>query len=124
MRHSTLFLITGILGLFFGLCTVLMPGAFYEFYGGILTDNGKYAAQLQGAAYLGFALLFFFAAKAGESKARTAIVVGAFIHFLIGLVVSLKWQIAGVVNAWGWTTVAIFALLSIGYLYLLLKGGE
>lgn len=124
MKLNTLFIITGILGLFFGLFLVLVPGPFYAFYGGELTDFGKNAAQLQGAAYLGYSLLFFFVLKATEIKARKAIVIGVLVHFIIGFVVSLKWQLAGVGNAWGWSTVAIFGLLSLGYLYSLIKGAE
>ncbi len=124
MKLNTLFIITGILGLFFGLLLVLIPGPFYAFYGQELTDSGKNAAQLQGAAYLGYALLLFFVLKAKEIKARKAIVIGLLVHFIIGFVVSLKWQLAGVVNAWGWSTVALFGLLSLGYLYSLIKGAE
>ena len=124
MKLNTLFIITGILGLFFGLLTVLMPGDFSEFYGGTLTDAGKFDTQLQGAAYLGVAFLLFFALKAKEAAARKAIVIGSLVHFVIGLVISLKWQLVGTVNVWGWSTVAIFALLALGYLYFLVKGFE
>jgi hypothetical protein len=124
MKLNTLFIITGILGLFFGLLLVLVPGPFYAFYGGELADFGKNAAQLQGAAYLGYSLLFFFVLKAKEIKARKAIVIGVLVHFIIGFVVSLKWQLAGVGNAWGWSTVALFGLFSLGYLYSLIKGAE
>lgn len=124
MKLNTLFIITGILGLFFGLLTVLVPGGFSEFYGGALTNAGKFDTQLQGAAYLGFAFLLFFALKAKEAAARKAIVIGSLVHFVIGIIISLKWQLAGAVNAWGWSTVAIFALLALGYLYFLLKGVE
>ena len=124
MKLNTLFIITGVLGLCFGVLTVLMPGGFSEFYGGSLTDSGKFDTQLQGAAYLGFAFLLFFALKAKEAAARKAIVIGSLVHFVIGLIISLKWQLAGIVNVWGWSTVTIFALLSLGYLYFLVKGVE
>ncbi len=124
MKLNVLFIITGILGLFFGILTLIIPGPFYAFYGGELTDFGKNAAQLQGAAYVGFALLLFLATKSKDVKARFAIVVGAIAQFIIGLIASLRWQLAGVGNAWGWSTIAIFALLSLGYLIFLIKGVE
>ncbi|MGD8540188.1 MAG: hypothetical protein PVI66_15860 [Candidatus Aminicenantes bacterium] len=124
MKLNTLFIITAILGLFFGLLTVLIPTGFSEFYGGTLTDAGKFDTQLLGAAYLGFAFLLFFALKAKEAAARKAIVIGSLVHFVIGFIISLKWQLAGTVNVWGWSTVAIFALLCLGYLYFLMKGAE
>jgi hypothetical protein len=124
MKLNTLFIITGILGLFFGLLTLLVPGGFSEFYGGSLTDAGKFDTQLQGAAYLGFAFLLFFVVKAKEAAARKAVVIGSIVHFVIGLIVSLKWQLAGTVNVWGWSTIIIFALLLLGYLYFFMKGVE
>ena len=124
MKLNSLFIINGILGLFFGFLIVLIPGGFYAFYGGELTAFGKEAAQLQGAAYLGFAMLLFFACKASDAKGRRAIVIGLLVHFIIGFIVSLKGQLAGIGNAWGWSTIAIFGLLSLGYLYFLVKGAE
>jgi hypothetical protein len=124
MKLNTLFFVTGILGLFFGLLTLLIPGGFSNFYGGELTDAGKFDTQLLGAAYIGVALLLFLATKAKEAKARMAIVTGMLAHFIIGFIVSLRWQILGTVNVWGWSTIAIFGLLSLGYLYFLIRGVE
>jgi hypothetical protein len=120
MKLNVLFIITAILGLFFGVLMLLIPGAFSEFYGGELTNAGKYNGQLVAAAYLGFATLLFIATKAKETKARQAIVMGSLVSFIVGLIISLRWQIIGEVNVWGWTTVGIFALLTLGYAYFLL----
>jgi len=121
MKLNVLFIITGILGLFFGIVQVIIPGQFSDFYGGELTDAGKFNGQLIGAAYIGLALLLFIATKSSEAKARQAIVIGSLVHFTIGLVISLRWQLLGVVNVWGWTTVGLFGLLSLGYLYFLVS---
>ncbi len=119
MKLNVLFIITGILGLFFGILQVIIPGQFSDFYGGALTDAGKFNGQLIGAAYIGVALLLFIVTKSSDAKARQAVVIGTLVHFVIGLAVSLRWQLLKVVNAWGWTTVGLFALLSLGYLYFL-----
>lgn len=119
MKLNVLFIITAILGLFFGILMLLIPGAFSEFYGGELTNAGKYNGQLVAAAYLGYATLLFIATKSKEAKARQAIIIGSFVHFIIGLIISLRWQILGEVNVWGWTTVGLFALLTLGYAYFL-----
>lgn len=119
MKLNVLFIINGILGLFFGVLMLLIPGAFSEFYGGELTNAGKYNGQLIAAAYLGYATLLFIATKAKEAKARQAIVIGSLVHFIIGLIISLRWQILGEVNAWGWTTVGLFGLLILAYGYFL-----
>ena len=117
MKLNVLFIITAILGLFFGILMLIIPGQFSDFYGGELTDAGKYNGQLIAAAYLGFSVLLLMATKAKEAKARQAIVLGSLVHYVIGLIISLRWQILGVVNVWGWTTVGLFALLALGYAY-------
>jgi hypothetical protein len=117
MKLNALFIITAILGLFFGILMLIIPGQFSDFYGGTLTNAGKYNGQLVAAAYLGFAALLLIATKAKEAKARQAIVMGSLVHFVVGLIISLRWQILGEVNVWGWTTVGLFALLSLGYAY-------
>ena len=124
MKLNTLFIIIGILGLFFGIVTVLIPGGFSAFYGGDLTEAGKLDTQLQGAAYLGFAILLFLVIKSKDAAARKAIVLGLFVMFVVGLVVSLKAQLAGIVNVWGWSTVAINGILSVCLLFFLMKGVE
>jgi hypothetical protein len=117
MKLNGLFIITAILGLFFGILMLIIPGQFFEFYGGELTNAGKYNGQLVAAAYLGFAALLLIATKAKEAKAQQAIIIGSLVHFIVGLIVSLRWQILGEVNVWGWTTVGIFGLLTLAYAY-------
>jgi hypothetical protein len=117
MKLNVLFIITAILGLFFGILMLIIPGQFSDFYGGTLTNAGKYNGQLVAAAYLGFAALLFLATKAKEAKARQAIVIGSLVHFIVGLIISLRWQILGEVNVWGWTTIGLFALLTLAYAY-------
>ena len=121
MKFKTVSIITGICGLFFGLLTLLVPGEFYAFYGGVLGDSGMNVAQLQGAAYLGFAMLLFFAAKVKDLAAQRAIAIGLSTHFVIGFIVTLKNQLAGNTNAWGWSTVAIFFVLAVAYFVVLMK---
>ena len=44
------------------------------------------------------------AIKSKDAAAQKAIVLGLLVIFVIGLVVSLKAQLAGFVNVWGWYT--------------------
>jgi len=124
MKLNTLFIIIVILGLFFGIVFVLMPGGAEEFYGGDVTEAGKVDLQLLGASFLGFAVLLFLATKSKEAAARKAIVLGLLVSFVIALVISLKAQLAGVFNVWGWSKVAIFSIISLCLLFFVIKGVE
>ena len=124
MKLNTLFIIIGILGLIFGAAFVLMPDGVEEFYGADVTEAGKVDLQLLGASFLGFAVLLFLATKSKEAAARKAIALGLLVSFVIGLVVSLKAQFAGVFNVWGWSKIAIFGIASLFLLFFLIKGVE
>lgn len=117
MKLSTLFTINAIVTLLFGLSFLLAPVAALAPYGVTTDETGILLARLLGGAFLNFAVLTWFARNAGESDARRAIVLSFAIGSAIGFVVSLLDQLAGRVNALGWSTVAIYLLFTLGYGY-------
>lgn len=66
---------------------------------------------------LGFAALSWSARSAPESEARRSIVLGSFVYSVLGFIVSLVSQLAGMVNALGWSTVVLFLLFALGFGY-------
>lgn len=117
MKLSTVFTANAVVTLLFGLGFTLVPATVLTLYGLTLSEGGLFVARLFGAALLGYAMLTWSARNTEESGARGAIVLGLFLGFAIGFIVSLAGQIAGVVNALGWSTVAIYLLLALGYGY-------
>ncbi|MFH1951949.1 MAG: hypothetical protein ABIL06_10065 [Pseudomonadota bacterium] len=117
MKLSTLMVINAVVALLFGLTFVLVAGALLSLYGITLSPGGLIVARLFGAALLGYAVLTYLARKAEESEARRAIVFALFISELIGFIVALVGQLSGAVNALGWSTVAIYLLLALGFGY-------
>ncbi len=77
----------------------------------------KYVAQLFGVSLVGFAFLTWSARNATDSDARKAIVLALFVSDGVGFIVALIGQFAGVVNSLGWSTVAIYLLLALGFGY-------
>ena len=59
----------------------------------------------------------WFARDAGESKARRGIVIALFVGDVLGFIVALLGQLSGVLNALGWSTVALYLLFALGYGY-------
>ena len=117
MKLSTMFIIYAIISAIFGLAFVFVPEASLALYGITLSPGGIPIARLFGAALLEFALLSWFARNAGDSEARKAIILALFIGEVIGFIVVLYGQLSGVVNALGWSTVAIYLLLALGFGY-------
>jgi hypothetical protein len=117
MKLGTVLTLNAIVAVLFGLGFVLVPGALTSLYGATLSAAGIYVARLFGAAVLGFAALAWFARDAQESVARRAIVLGLFVSWAVGLICALVGQLAGAVNALGWSTVVIYLLFALGLAY-------
>ena len=117
MKLSTVFTLNAIVAALFGLGFVLIPGTLTSLYGVTLNAGGIYVARLFGAAVLGFAALSWFARNTQESAARQAVVLGLFVQWAVGFVCALVGQLAGAVNALGWSTVVLYLLFALGYAY-------
>lgn len=121
MKLSTLMIIKAAVCIALGAVILIAPGWLYNLFGAPLDDAGKYAAREYGAALIGTFLLTWYARYAIDSKARRAIILDLFIYDAIGLVITLFAVINGVMNPLGWSIVALYGLLAIGYGYFWFK---
>lgn len=117
MKLKTLMTINAIVAIVFGVAFVIVPTQAYSLYDIAADEQLIYMGQLFGAALIGFALLTWMARNATDSDARKAIVLALFISNGIGFVVALIGQLGNVVNTLGWSTVAIYLLLALGFGY-------
>ncbi len=117
MKFSNLMVIKAIVCLVFGIPLLLVPGLLLSFYGITLGPGGVFMARVYGASLLGNLMLTWFARNAADSEARRAIVLDLFIYDAIGFVVALLVQLSGLMNVLGWSIVAIYLLLALGYGY-------
>ena len=117
MKLSTLLIINAVVAVLFGIAFMLVPDQVVSFYGVEATATLNYAGQLLGAAFVGFAVLTWSARNANDSTARRAIVLALFIGNAAGFAVALIGQVNNVVGALGWSSVAIYLLLALGYGY-------
>jgi len=119
VKLSTFMVINAIVAAVFGIAFVVAPGQATSLYGVAESAQLEYTAQLFGAALLAFGVLTWFARNAADSDARRAILRALFVGDGVGCVVALIGQLGGVVNAMGWSTVAIYFLLALGFGYFL-----
>jgi len=117
MRLSLLMTVNAIVAVVFGLAFVIAPGQAGALYGVTADAQFRYLAQLFGSALVGFGVLTWAARNAPATDARKAIVLALFVSEGLGFVLALLGQIAGVVNTMGWSTVAIYLLLALGFGY-------
>lgn len=117
MKLSHLMIVSAVVAVIFGIAFVLAAGSLMTLYGATLNPAGNLIAQLFGAALIGFAVVNWFARNAKEGEALQAIVLANLVSDTIGFILALLGQLAGVVNALGWSTVVIYLLLALGFAY-------
>ena len=117
MKLKTLMIINAIVAIVFGVIFVIVPAQVYSLYDITANEHLIYMGRLFGGTLIGFALLTWMARNATDSDARRAIVLALFISECIGFIVTLIGQINNVVNVLGWSSVAIYLLLALGFGY-------
>jgi len=115
MRLSTLLLFGGVLALVFGLGFLLVPRPMLTLYGVPTDPSVVLMARFFGAALVQIGLVLYLIRDVGDPRTQRGVVIGSFIGSVAGLVVALTGQFWGLVNQFGWSTVAIYALLTFGY---------
>jgi len=118
MRLSSLLVVAAIVGAAFGVAFVVASGPLLSVYGITLDKAGTLVAQLFGALLIGLAVLNWSARNVTDPEARQAVVYGNLVGDAIGFVVILIGQLAGIANAVGWSSVAIYLLLALGFAYV------
>jgi hypothetical protein len=115
MRLRTLLLIAGLVALVFGLGFLIAPHALLRLYGVAPDAAIVLMSRFFAAALLQIGLVLYLIRDVGDPRTQRGVVIGSFLGSLAGLVVALTGQFWGVVNSLGWSTVAIYGLLLIGY---------
>jgi quinol-cytochrome oxidoreductase complex cytochrome b subunit len=121
MKLNALLMVNAVIAAAFGIAFVIVPGPLVALYGVTADAALRYVGQLLGAALVVLAVVTWLARNATDSDARRAIVLGLAIGSTVGFVVALLGQLGGVVNALGWSTVAIYLLLALGFAYFALR---
>jgi hypothetical protein len=116
MRPNTVFLAGGILGLAFGLAFLLVPSAVLPLYG-VPTDPATVMmARFFGVALFHVGLVLYLLREVRDPAMQRTLGVAGVAGSAAGLAVALMGVLGGLVNAMGWTTVAIYTLLLLCYL--------
>jgi hypothetical protein len=115
MRLSTLLLIAGLLALVFGLGFLLAPRPMLTLYEMPIDPSVVLMSRFFGAALVQVGLVLYLIRDVGDLRTQRGVVIGSFIGSVAGLVVALTGQFWGLVNQLGWSTVAIYGLLTLGY---------
>lgn len=120
MKLNVVMTVNAVVAAVFGLAFVFVPGQLLMQYGVTADAPLKFIGQLFGTALVGYAVLTWSARSAGDSDARKAIVLAMFVGNGVGFIIALIGQLQRVVNSLGWSTVAIYLILALGFASVLL----
>jgi len=115
MRLGTLLRLAGLLALAFGLGFLFAPARVLSLYGVAADPAVVLMARFFGSALVQLGLVLYLIRDVSDPTTRRGVVLGSFLGSLAGFVVSLTAQFWGLVNTFGWSSVAIYGLLLLGY---------
>ena len=114
MKFSTLLTITGVIGVIFGLLFFLAPAAGMAQYGATTDATGLFMARYFGSALIYLGLIYLALARLALPSIR-GVAIAACVGELGGLWVSIQLQLSGAVNALGWSSVVLYAVLALAF---------
>lgn len=117
MKLSNFLVLNAVIALAFGIGFVLVPAIVLTLYGITPGPAVNLAGQYFGVELIAVGLLCWLARNVSDSTAQRAIILAFLIADVIGLIVSIMGTLSGVFNAVGWSAVAIYLVLSLGYAY-------
>jgi hypothetical protein len=115
MRLRSLLLLAGVIALAFGLAFLLVPRPTLALYGVAANPEIVLVSRFFGAALIQLGLVLYLIRDVGDLRTQRGVVIGSFLGSVAGLVVALTGQFWDVLNGFGWSTVAIYGLLTLGY---------
>lgn len=115
MRLRSLLLLAGVIALGFGLGFLFAPRPMLALYGVLADPPIVLISRFFGAALVQLGLVLYLIRDVGDLRTQRGVVIGSFLGSVAGLVVALTGQFWGVTNQFGWSTVAIYGLLTLGY---------
>ena len=124
MKLKHLFTVNIFFAVFFGVTCAFFAGWALKLYGLPPEAGALWTTRLVGGSILGFASLMWHGRKTDSQKARRAIALALLIQDSVGFAASLMIALSGSVNARGWSTSILYALLALGYAYFLFVNPE
>lgn len=116
MKFKTLLTIFAVFAFVAGLACVLAPAPMLSSYGVSLSPMGYVVYQFWGSTLMGLGMLSWFARNIEDAALQKKFAMSFLMTTALGTVLAIRGQYAGA-NAFGWSTVALYFLLTLGFGY-------
>ena len=118
----TLFTVTLIVELLFGIGMIAMPGTLFDLFGVELTDFSTALARVFGSALLGFVVLLWYGRASDQPDTHKTVLRSMFTYWLLSTIFLLIAQLGGLMNTMGWGNVILHAGFLIAYAVFIFRG--
>ena len=112
---GTLFTVTFIVELIFGIGFIAIPGFLLGNFGVASTPELIFMARLFGSTLLALCTLLWYARGSKSTDLKKTAVRSLFLYFLISTIFIVLGQLAGLLNIMGWSMVVMHAGFLIWY---------
>jgi hypothetical protein len=116
MNLRTFLIIASIIALVYAAGLILMPAFMNSTYGFGGSASEILLSRFFGVELLALGLITWLAKDMSSASVRP-IITGSLIGNAVGSIVAFMGTVAGVMNAVGWSAVAIYLLLTLGFAY-------
>jgi len=118
---NKLFKVALIVEAIFGIGFVIAPGAMLGPFGVTLNAIATSFVRLFGSALISFSILLWFALKSDKSEFKKGVIYSMFAYFFVSTVLLVIAQLAGQMNALGWSVVGIHLVFLAWFGYFFVK---
>lgn len=116
MNLRTFFTIAAVVALFYALGSLFMPTQMGVMFGFGNSPSEILLGRFFGVELLVLGITYWLARDTSPANARPFI-IGGLIGNLVGAYFSLMGTLGGVMNSAGWSSVAVYLLLALGFAY-------
>jgi len=116
MNLRTFLTVSAIVALLYALGLILMPATLGPMYGFAASAGEKLISQFFGVELLALGIIQWLSKDLPNASVRP-IIIGSLVANVVGVIVSVMGTLGGVMNSVGWSSVAIYLLLALGFAY-------
>jgi hypothetical protein len=114
--------IAAVVATLYGIGFLLVPDTLFQVYGVASSPGALLGFRYFGVGLLSVGLILWFVRGSHEWSTLRGVLLGLIIANVVGVIVSAWGTMTGLMNAMGWTGVAIYLILLLGYAYIIKAG--
>jgi hypothetical protein len=119
MNVKMLLTITSVISVLYGIAFVLAPATVDAQFGVMADAPNILSGRFLGATLVSLGLVVWFVRETSDRATLRGLLIGLSVGNALGVLVAIWGTVTRITNGMGWSTVVIFGVLLVGYVYYL-----